>query len=99
MPADHGFGSEAEAERRKRFPHPYVRERCPETLHGRAVQSRFGDDEIIMLVLRRDETETVLPCDGLDRDAPIGTVLRDGDGDGVVRFRLRPIAGRSRAVQ
>lgn len=42
------------------------------------------DGKIVVLVLRRNEAETVLPWDGLDCHAPIGAVLGDRSSDSIV---------------
>jgi hypothetical protein len=60
-------------------------------LHGGTSEPCLRYDEIIVLVLRGAEVQSVLPGDHLDRDSPIGSVLRDGNTHGVVRFRLRPV--------
>jgi len=57
-------------------------------LDGWAIPPGFRDGKIVALVLRRDEAETILPRYGFDRHAPIGAVLGDGDGNGIMRFRL-----------
>jgi len=55
-------------------------------LHHGASEPRLGHDEIVVLVLSRDEAESVLPSDCLDRDAPIGAVLRDGNTHALCDF-------------
>ena len=72
----------------KCFPHRYVCEGLPKVLHGRAIPPGFWDGKIVVFVLRGDEAETILPRYGFDRNAPIGSVLGDGDSNGIVRFRL-----------
>ena len=62
-------------------------------LHGGTSEPCLRYDEIIVLVLDRDEPEAVLPGDRLDCNPPIGSVLRDSETDSVVRLRLRPVTG------
>ncbi len=87
-------GLDPEAERGQRVSRDRVLEHGAKALHCRPSEPRLGHDEIIVLVLCRDEAEPVLLGDRLDRDPPIGSVLRDGDTHGVVRLRLRPVASR-----
>ena len=75
----------------QRFSSDGVFEHRTEALHRLTSEPRLRYDEIIVLVLDRDEPELVLPGDCLDRDPPIGSVLRDRETDSVVRLRLRPV--------
>ena len=76
--------SDLEAERGQGLLDSRLGKQRPKALHGRPFEPRFGYNEIVVLVLRWDEAQPVLPGYGLDRHAPIGTVLRHGDGHGVV---------------
>ena len=67
-------------------------------LHSRAIQPGFWDGKIVVLVLRRDEAETILPRYGFDCHAPIGAVLGDGDSNGIVRFPNNRLAERRLAT-
>src|SRR3984893_15409790 len=91
IPPGSSEGSDLEAERGQRVSRDRVLEHSAKALHRGASEPCFGHDKIIVLVLCRDEAEPVLSADGLDRDPPIGAVLRDGDTDGIVRLRLRPV--------
>src|SRR6202048_1286967 len=76
-------GSNLEADRGQRVSRERVFEHGAKALHRRAGEPRFGHDKIVVLVLCRDEAEPVLAGDGLDRDPPIGSILRDGDTNGI----------------
>jgi hypothetical protein len=88
IPAGGNDGSDLEAQRGQRVSRDRVFEYCAKTLHHRPSKPRFGHYKIVVLVLCRDEAEPVLSGDSLDRDPPIGSVLRDGDTNGIVRLRL-----------
>jgi hypothetical protein len=87
IPADGSDGSDLEAERSARLGRPGSKNGA-KALHRQAGEPRFGHYKIVVLVLCRDEPEPVLSGDGLNRDPPIGSVLRDGDTNRIVRLRL-----------
>src|SRR5439155_23008187 len=67
---------------------------CREPLEGRPFEPRRRDDEIVMLVLHRNKAKAILTRHAFDRDAPARSFLSYRDGNGIVRFWLRPITGR-----
>src|SRR5215469_6125440 len=77
-----------ETESGQRLAHRGVLEQFPETLDGGALEPRLWYDKVVVLVLDRDKPQPVLARHALDRHAPIGALLRHGDGDCVVRFGL-----------
>src|SRR5688572_14342542 len=79
--------------------HDWLVQQRPEQDERRPLQSRLGHDEIVMLLLHRDETEPVLFRNGVDRETPIRAALCDRRGHGIVRFRLYAIAGRLPALE
>src|SRR5215469_7979032 len=87
-------GSDPKTERGQRVSRGWGLKHREKALHCGANEPCLGYNKIVVLVLRGDEAQSVLPGDRLDRDAPIGSVLRDGNTHGVVRFRLRPVASR-----
>src|ERR1700738_5373057 len=90
FPAHGSDGSDLEAECSQRVSRDRIFEHRAKALHRRAGEPGLGHDEIVVLVLCRDEAEPVLSGDGLDRDPPIGSILRDGAPPGVVRLWLWP---------
>src|SRR5215467_13415009 len=92
-------GSDSKTERGQRVSRGRGLKRAEKALHRGASEPCLGYNEIIVLVLRGDEAQSVLPGDRLDRDAPIGSALRDGNAHGVVRFWLRPVASRLGAFE
>jgi len=65
-----------------------ILEQLTERTHRDARQSRFRNDEIVLLFLEWNEPQSILLRDGIDRDAPIGTALRYGGRNRGVRFCL-----------
>src|SRR5215472_9251505 len=92
-------GSDSKTERGQRVSRGRGLKRAEKALHRGASEPCLGYNEIIVLVLRGYEAQSVLPGDRLDRDAPIGSALRDGNAHGVVRFWLRPVASRLGAFE
>ena len=86
--------SDPEAERGQGVSRDRVLEHGAKALHRGASDPRPGHDEIIVLILCRNKAQPVLSGDRLDRDTPIGSVLRDGDTNRIVRLWLRPVASR-----
>jgi hypothetical protein len=87
-------GSDPEAERGQRVSRDRVFYQRAKALYRLASEPSFEHDEIVVLILRGDEAEPVLSGDSLDRNPPIDPVLRDGDTNGTMRLRLRPVIWR-----
>src|SRR5688572_25383698 len=77
----------------------WIAEPREEGLDGWALGAGRRDDEVVLLVLQRDEAEAGAPRDRVERDAPVGALLHHGGGDGVVRARLHGVAGRLRVAE
>src|SRR5215467_12767992 len=58
------------------------------------MQTRHWDDEIVVLVLNRNEAEIVPARHSFDGQAPVSPTLCHRGGNGVMGVGLRPIAGR-----
>ena len=67
--------------------------------HRGALHAVRGNDEVVVLGLQRQESETVLLGDGADGNAPIGSALGHGDRHGIVRFRLVGVSGGLASLQ
>jgi hypothetical protein len=89
-------GSDPEAEPGQRVSRDRVFYQRAKVLYPLASEPSFGHDEIVVLILRGGEAEPVLSGDSLDRNRnpPIDPVLRDGDTNGSMRLRLRPVIWR-----
>src|SRR5262249_5300174 len=77
----------------------FVAQGGEEGLHGRALTAAFDQQEIVVFGCDREEAEPVELRNRLDRNAPVGTALRDGGSDRVVRARLVAVAGRPRTLE
>src|SRR5215467_2719766 len=58
------------------------------------MQTRHWDDEIVVLVLNRNEAEIVPARHSFDGQAPVSPTLCHRGGNGVMGVGLRPIASR-----
>ena len=59
----------------------------------------FAQQEVVFLRSDRQKRESIHARDRLDRNAPVGAVLRDCGRDGIVRARLIGVTGRPRASE
>src|SRR6516164_1410882 len=94
-----GAGSDPKTKRSQSFADRNIFKQCPEPLDRGSLDPRLRHDEIVMLVLHRDEPQPVLARHALDRHAPVGAPLCHCNSDGIVRFGLRPISRRLGAVE
>src|SRR5271166_4417313 len=65
-----------------------------EATHGRPIEPRGGDNEVIFLRLQREEAESIALCYRHDRHAPVGALLCDGRRHRIVGTGLMAVAGR-----
>src|SRR5581483_5068564 len=70
-----------------------------EALHGWALQASAGHDKIVLLPLQRKKPQPGGACHVLDGQAPIGALLLDRGGYGIVRPRLHDVARRPGSLQ
>ena len=67
--------------------------------HARPIRARPRHDEIVLLLLHRQESESGVAGDGIERHSPVGTALYHGGGHGIVISRLHGIAVRLDAAE
>ena len=91
-PAATAVRATAESQRDQLVAYLRIVQQRAKRAHGRTCEPRLGHDEIVALLLHREESEVVLPGHGIDRDAPVRAPLRYGGGHRVVRFRLHAVA-------
>src|SRR5690242_106095 len=87
------------AERRDLGARLLVTKRGNESFDGRPVAAAAYHQEVVVLRRYRNEAEAVELGHRLDADAPVGAVLLDRRGNGVMRLRLVGIARRPRPVE
>ena len=70
-------------------------QQCTKSLHGRSMNPRLRDHEIVLLVLNWNKAEIVPTSRSLNGQAPVSATLRYCRGDSVMGVGLRPIASGS----
>ena len=74
-------------------------QQLPERDHARPIRARPRHDEIVLLRLHRQESESRAAGDGIERHSPVGAALHHGGCHGIVIPRLHGIPVRSGAAE
>src|SRR5262245_42886486 len=70
-----------------------------ECVDTRPIDASLRRDEVVLLVLDWNESQTCAARDRVERHAPVGAMLHDRGGDGVVIARLHRVARRLLATE
>src|SRR5262249_38386917 len=93
-PDQAGSLGQPKPQRAQTLAHSRVSQQLAERADRGTIEPRLGHDEVVALLLHRNEPQPVLPRDRIDGHPPVRAPLAHGRCDRVVRLGLDAVARR-----